>query len=220
MEQFIKVKSSYCFLYKMLLVLTLTFTAQGYGQAQELQQLSLNIEKLSQFKAILNDMKQGYKILTQGYKTVKDLSQGNFSLHKTFLDALLEVSPTVRKYKRIGSIINYQVTLMKESKKGLDRFVSSRQFSQSEIHYFDAVYSKLLQESLQNLDALLMIITAQKMRMTDDERIRAIDTIYRKMQDQMQFVQEFNNTNAVLILQRQKEQNDARKVQELYRFDP
>ena len=66
------------------------------AQSQEVQQLLLNVEKLAQFKKILQNMKQGYQVLHKGYTTIRNLSQGNFSLHKTFLDALFEVSPAVR----------------------------------------------------------------------------------------------------------------------------
>lgn len=74
-------------------------TSQASAQADEIAQLVLNIEKLSQFKQILSDMKKGYQILNGGYNTVKNIAEGNFSLHKAFLDGLMEVSPTVRNYR-------------------------------------------------------------------------------------------------------------------------
>ena len=82
---------------------------KALAQKDEIAQLLLNVEKLAQFEQILSDMKKGYEILSGGYNTIKDLSQGNFSLHKTFLDALMEVSPTVKNYKRVADIISYQV---------------------------------------------------------------------------------------------------------------
>ncbi|KVV16205.1 hypothetical protein [Flavobacterium sp. TAB 87] len=203
----------------LVVVCTLGTCRSSYAQAQELQQLALNIEKLAQFKAILSDMKDGYKILTGGYKTVKDLSQGNFSLHKVFLDGLMEVSPTVKKYKRIGDIVNYQVTLLSESKKGLQRFAKNKQFTVDEIKYFEAVYGKVLQESLQNLDELLMVITAKSMRMTDEERLTAIDRIYLKMENKLEFIAYFNNSSAILLLQRQKEYNDVQIMRPLYELN-
>ena len=54
----------------------------AFPQAQELEELALDIEKLAQFKQILSDMKKGYTILSGGYNTIKNLSQGNFNLHK------------------------------------------------------------------------------------------------------------------------------------------
>ena len=80
---------------------------------RKLQQLLLDVEKLAQFKQIFSDLKKGYEIVVSGYSTVKNISQGNFNLHKTFLDGLMQVSPAVRKYKKVADIINDQVLLLK-----------------------------------------------------------------------------------------------------------
>ena len=149
----------------------LLFPSQITAQEQEMQQLILNIEKLAQFKQILKDMKKGYEILNGGYNTVKDLSEGNFSLHETFLDALMQVSPTVKNYRRVGDIVNYQVLLVKEYKSAFNRFRNSENFNAEEIAYFEKVYDNLFKQSLRNLDELTTVITANKMRMSDDERL-------------------------------------------------
>lgn len=179
------------------------------AQSAEIQQLILNIEKLSQFKKILSDMKKGYELLSGGYKTVKDMTEGNFSLHKTFLDALMQVSPAVKNYKRVGEIVEYQISIVKESRNGMNRFIKNGNFSGQEINYFEKVYGNLLNESLRNLDELTMVITADKLRMSDDERLKAVDDIYEQMQDKLLFLRNFNTTSNVLALQRSKEKNDV-----------
>jgi len=192
---------------------------RAVAQAQELQQLALNIEKLAQFKEILSDMKKGYEILTTGYNTVKDLTEGNFSLHKTFLDALMQVSPTVRNYKRIGDIINYQVILVREYRAAFDRFRASGDFNEQEIAYLERVYDNLFNQSLRNLDELTTVITANKLRMSDDERLEAIDRIYEDMQDKVLFLRSFNNNTTVLAVQRAKERNDVDAMRSIYRVN-
>ncbi|MFH6936378.1 TerB family tellurite resistance protein [Flavobacterium sp. FlaQc-30] len=189
------------------------------AQKQEIQQLILNIEKLAQFKQILKDMKKGYEILSGGYNTVKDLSEGNFSLHETFLDALMQVSPTVKNYKRIGDIVNYQVVLVKEYKSAFNRFRDSKNFNPEEIAYLERVYDNLFKQSLRNLDELTSVITANKMRMSDDERLASIDKIYTDMQDKLLFLRNFNNNTAVLALQRAKEHNDTRAMRNIYKLN-
>ncbi|WP_233207017.1 TerB family tellurite resistance protein [Flavobacterium sp. 2] len=179
------------------------------AQSAEIQQLILNIEKLSQFKKILSDMKKGYELLSGGYKTVKDMTEGNFSLHKTFLDALMQVSPAVRNYKRVGEIVEYQISIVKESRNGMNRFIKNGNFSGQEINYFEKVYGNLLNESLRNLDELTMVITADKLRMSDDERLKAVDDIYEQMQDKLLFLRNFNTMSNVLALQRAREKNDV-----------
>ena len=182
---------------------------KSMGQSAEIQQLILNIEKLSQFKKILSDMKKGYELLSGGYKTVKDMTEGNFSLHKTFLDALMQVSPAVKKYKKVGEIVEYQILIVKESRNGMNRFIKNGNFSGQEINYFEKVYGNLLNQSLRNLDELTMVITADKLRMSDDERLKAVDDIYEQMQDKLLFLRNFNTTSNVLALQRAREKNDA-----------
>ena len=189
---------------------------KAVAQIQEMQQLLLNIEKLAQFKQILSDMKKGYEILTGGYKAVKDLTEGNFNLHKTFLDALMQVSPTVKNYKRVGDIINYQILLIKESKTAFKRFVNSRSFTESEVAYFEKVYDNIFKQSLRNLDELTMVITANKLRMSDDERLKAIDAIYFQMEDKLLFLRNFNESSNILAIQRAKERNDVNAMSSIY----
>ncbi|MWB92921.1 TerB family tellurite resistance protein [Flavobacterium sp. GA093] len=199
---------------KKILIVTILITllmipVKSMGQSAEIQQLILNIEKLSQFKKILSDMKKGYELLSGGYKTVKDMTEGNFSLHKTFLDALMQVSPAVKNYKRVAEIVEYQISIVKESRNGMNRFIKNGNFSGQEINYFEKVYGNLLNQSLRNLDELTMIITADKLRMSDDERLKAVDDIYEQMQDKLLFLRNFNNTSNVLALQRAREKNDV-----------
>jgi hypothetical protein len=203
----------------LIMLVGLLFPSRVVAQSQEMQQLILNIEKLAQFKQILTDMKKGYQILNGGYNVVKDLSKGNFSLHETFLDALMQVSPTVRKYKRVGDIIHYQVLLVKEYKGAFNRFKNSGNFNSEEIAYLEKVYSKLFKESIRNLDELTLVISANTLRMSDDERLFAIDRVYADMQDKLSFLRNFNNNTSVLGIQRTKERNDINAMRSIYKVN-
>jgi len=189
------------------------------AQSDEIQQLLLNIEKLTQFKQILSDMKKGYQILEEGYNSVKNIAEGNFSLHKAFLDGLMAVSPTVRNYRRVADIINYQIALVKEYRSAYDRFKRDDNFNPQELDYLGDVYNNLLKESLRNLDELTTIITAGKTRMSDDERLQAIDRIYADMQDKLMFLRHFNNNTTILAVQRAKERNDAKAIRKIYELN-
>jgi DNA repair ATPase RecN len=195
---------------------SLPIANKALAQKDEIAQLLLNVEKLAQFKQILSDMKKGYQILNGGYNTIKDLSEGNFSLHKTFLDALMEVSPTVKNYKRVADIINYQIILVKEYKSAFNRFKQDNNFNQQELAYLGRVYENLFKQSLNNLDDLVTIITANKLRMSDDERLEAIVKIFADMQDKLLFLRYFNNNTTVLAVQRAKERNDANTMRLVY----
>ena len=193
----------------VVLMLFCFFSIQAKAQVQELAQLALNIEKLAQFKQILSDLKKGYEILSGGYNTIKSISEGNFNLHKVFLDGLYEVSPAVRNYKRVADIVNYQFLLVKEYKAAYQNFKSAGMFNPDEIEYMSRVYSRLFDASLKNLDDLLTVITASKLRMNDEERLSAIDKIFLDMEDKLTFLRHFNNSTSVLALQRSREQREV-----------
>lgn len=188
----------------------------GSAQSREAQQLLLNWEKLTQLKKVLQNLYDGYKILDKGYTTIKDLSEGNFSLHKDFLTGLLQVSPVVRQYRRIADIINIQLRLVKENKMAFNEFKKNPRFTIEEIDYMGKVYNRLFHRSVENLKELTIVITSGKLRMSDDERMQAIDRIYSSIVDQYSFLQDFNNAAIVLSLQRQNEQMDIDIMQRVH----
>lgn len=203
-----------------ILLLVVGFGSRVFAQSTEVQQLLLNVEKLSQFKNILKDMKAGYQIISTGYNAVRDISKGNFSLHETFLDGLMAVSPEVRKYHKIVGIVKMQGTILSEYKVAFYAFKSGNSFSVQEVNYMASVYGQLNKQSLQNLDALLMVITAGQLRMSDDERLEAIDRIFEDMQEKLSFLRHFNTQGIGISRQRKLEQNDVSFMQELFNSNP
>lgn len=186
------------------------------AQGQELQQLLLDIEKLTQFKSILSDMKTGYQIYQRGYGTISSLSHGNFKLHDVYLNGLLEINPAVKNYGRVAEIISQQASLISEYKTAFSRFKQSGFFSAGELDYMGKVYGQLVKQSLDNLDELTTILTASKLRMSDNERLRAIDRIYASSTDKLQFLRYFNRNGVMLSLQRTRENGDATSLKQLY----
>ncbi|MES2457839.1 MAG: TerB family tellurite resistance protein [Bacteroidota bacterium] len=203
-----------------IMLILLLGTGLAKAQSQEAQQLLLNVEKLTQFRQILSDMKTGYQLVSTGYNSIKDLSEGNFSLHKTFLDALMQVSPGVRKYKRVTEIISVQLSLVREYKAASKRFKAQGIFSAQELSYTAGVYDRLISASLENLDDLATVITAGKLRMSDTERISEIDRIYLDMQDRLSFLRHFNGRTSLLALGRKKEQADIAASRAAYGIKP
>ncbi|MEO6520549.1 MAG: TerB family tellurite resistance protein [Mucilaginibacter sp.] len=186
------------------------------AQSDEVQQLLLNVEKLAQFKSILSDMKKGYNILSTGYNSVKNIAQGNFTLHEGFIDGLWLVSPEVRKYGRITDIINKESALLSEYRSAYGRFNSNGNFTPSELNYLAKVYGQLLKGSAANMDQLTMVITENQLRMSDDERLQAIDRIYADTDDKLVFLRSFNRQTSVLDLQRQREKSDIAGTKQWY----
>ena len=196
---------------KLILILILLFfmISKNTAQSAEVQQLLLNIEKLSQLKKILDNMYQGYRIVSKGYGIIKDISRGSFNLHRVFLDGLLQVSPAVKKYEKIPEIIRNQTMLVKEYKWAFKNFNRSALFNAGEIKYLKIVYTNLLSKSLQNLSDLALVLTTGNLRMSEDERLKAIDKIGEEMSDKLNFLRIFNKENSMLTVQRGREKIDV-----------
>ncbi|GGF42662.1 TerB family tellurite resistance protein [Echinicola rosea] len=200
----------------LLLMGSLWGTPQvAMAQVGETAQLLLNVEKLSQFKQVLDDMYKGYRTLSRGYNAVRDIASGNFSLHKVFIDGLSAVSPVVRRYHKVGGIINYQKLILDEYRRAYRQFLDRGRFTREELDYLALVYGNLLEMSARNIEELLLVITGGKLQMTDKERMAAIDRIFDGIKDRYVFVRIFNNEAAVLDLQRKKASGNLKTIKSL-----
>ncbi|MGY3211900.1 TerB family tellurite resistance protein [Mucilaginibacter sp. HD30] len=198
----------------LLAVMLMAYNTKA--QSDELQQLLLNVEKLTQFKAILSDMKQGYQIYQQGYGTISNLSKGNFNLHNVYLTGLMAVNPAVRNNPRVAQIVGQQSDILSEYRRYAGLFRQSGSFNIQELSYFNNVYQQLVKQSDNNIDELANVTTAGKLRMSDDDRLRAIDRIYNNSTEQLQFLRYFNRKAVQVSLQRSKERHDTATLKSLY----
>lgn len=186
------------------------------AQTFEVEQLILDYQKLTELKSILSELKTGYQILSTGYETIRSISEGNFNLHNAFLSALLAINPAVKNYKHVADIISYQSSIVSEYKSAFSRFKQDKHFTPDEISYLGTVYGNLFNQSLNDIINLTNILTANKMRMSDDERLHAIDGIYSTSKEQLMFIRSFNNSTTLLAIARATEENDAASAMKLY----
>ncbi|MCK7559430.1 hypothetical protein MKQ70_32460 [Chitinophaga sedimenti] len=78
----------------VLLVLILQMPLMAiHAREHEAQTLALNLQKLNQLIQILDKMYDGYKILSDGYNKIKQVTNGTFSLHDLFPGCSTESKP-------------------------------------------------------------------------------------------------------------------------------
>lgn len=192
----------------------------GVSQAHEITQLVLNYEKLTQMKRILDNMYKGYSILDKGYNTVKGIAEGNFKLHEAFLNELLTVSPEVRKYYRVAEIIQYQQRILNEYKFTYYQVKNGDSFSASELAFMAELYDGLFKASLRNLDELVLILTGGELRMSDFERLEAIDRLHGEMSGLLISLREINSELTTLGRQRIRIKNERKSILKLNGINP
>ncbi|WP_392470266.1 TerB family tellurite resistance protein [Sphingobacterium cellulitidis] len=203
---------------RLLLLTTLWLVLPGkriLGQSAEISQLILNVEKLTQMKKILSQMKQTYSVLNKGYGMIRDLSKGNFDLHRIFLQGLFEASPSVRRYHKVKLVIDLQLQVVSLTKRFIQRFRNSGLFSLEELQYLSLVQEKALEESLMILQELIVLVVDGKLKMNDGERLLAIDVLYSKMERSVEYLRTMVNSTDILRYQRMRESRDIDRMEEM-----
>ncbi|HMI59454.1 MAG TPA: hypothetical protein VK518_01055 [Puia sp.] len=179
-------------------------------------QLSLDTEKLTSIKGTLQDMYKGYETLSQGYTHIRDIARDNFNLHQLFLDGLWVLSPNVRNDPRITNSLNTEYRFLTAYKTATTGLGSNGLFSPQELAYILNTYSSLLQLTLQSIEELTMVITDNQLRMSDAQRLQAIERIDTDSRSRLSFLQQFNNTLAIQAAQRQQAAGDINLLKSFY----
>jgi hypothetical protein len=190
-------------------ILAIPQGASAQSLAQDIEQLVLDYEKLGQLKQLLTDMKTANAELSKGYEAIKGIAKGNFDLHSAYLNGLLAVSPVVRDYAKVLTIIDNEAALVKECQSVRANLGAGGRWSVGELDYFSSLCSILLSSSLRNLDELTMVLTAGELRMSDAERLGAIDRIDREMASRLSFLRVFDAEAGIMMGQRGLDVNDA-----------
>ena len=214
-----KTKIQLRFLLLMALVLFFPHSGRAQSIAQCLQQLALDYQKLSGLKNILKQMYTGYSVLRKGYGEVISVSHGNFSLHQAFLDGLLIASPAVRAYPKVSDIIDMQSELMSEYGSAWSTFRQDKHFGPDELSYLLSVYNNLITQSLKSLSDLALVLSDNQLRMSDAERLLAIDRIFESSQGQLTFLRSFNDHNYRLASSRAEAEADRQTTRSLYQIN-
>ncbi|HWK02423.1 MAG TPA: hypothetical protein VNS58_02250 [Puia sp.] len=200
-----------------LIVLALSAgNARSQTIGQLLEQLSLDVQKLSELKTILNDMYTDYAIVNKGYTDIRNIAEGNFNLHKLFLDGLLLVSPAVRNYPRVPAIIDAEYSIVREYKTATARAIAGGHFTPEELTYLGNTYSLLFRRSAECIESLTMVMTDNQLRLSDDGRIQTIDRIYADITGQLKFLRQFDNAVSLQAIQRLKAAGDVSTLQKIY----
>jgi len=200
---------------KQMITVTIIFASllSSYGQSK---QVKLYLKQIGLNEVLINYLKKAMAIAKFGLTTIGDIKNGEFSLHHIFFDKLKSVNPKIKNLAKVADIITLQVQIIKNYQSSYKQIKASQQFSNTEISYIYAVFSKLLDDTGNNLDELYKVLAADQYQMTDDERIKRIDELYVQMQSSYVFTQHFNKETLVMAMQRMKEGNEVKQTRDWY----
>jgi hypothetical protein len=138
------------------------------------------------------------------------------TLYEQYYQELARVRTIIADYDEVKRIISQQAQLVSEYKNASQLFNRDQHFSAQELNYIGQVYDGILQESVRNLDEVLMAVNAFSTQMSDAERLEAIHHATAGMQRNLDDLRRFNHNNIALSLQRSKNAQDRQAVKQWY----
>jgi hypothetical protein len=150
---------------------------------------------------------------------ISDWSQKQKDLYSGYYQELETVKSIIAYYGRIKDMTEKQASLLSQYNHAWGLLKSDKHFSVAELEYMQKVYSGILQESVKNLDEILVVVNSFKTQMTDAKRLELIDKAADRVDTNCSDLKEFNNQNYTLSIQRAKSENEVLTLKKYYGID-
>jgi len=138
------------------------------------------------------------------------------TLYQNYYKELATVKTIISDYDEVERIISEQEELVQEYKNAQSLFSQDKHFSASELQEMATVYNGILQESIRNLDEVVLAVKSIVTQMSDAERLLLIHKASAGMQKNLNDLRQYNNNNVWLSLQRATDEQDKQAVKKLY----
>ncbi|TKK66339.1 conjugal transfer protein TraI [Ilyomonas limi] len=147
---------------------------------------------------------------------ITDWVEKQKDLYSDYYNGLSQVKSVIIYYHQIKDISTKQAQLVAEYKHAWNNMQHDKHFSAAELSYMSQIYSGILEETVKNVDQLMMVVNSFVTQMTDAKRIEIINSVAEKVDKNYSDLHQFNNQNVLLSLQRAKDANDAASVKLMY----
>lgn len=202
----------------VLLAMSGMSRAQGlagwFGQSKtELKDYEQQIAALGTY---IGQMEKGYGIVGSGVNTIGGIKSGEFNLHNAFYSSLSAINPAVGGLSEVVEIVALQAAIVERFSSALSRYRQGTGLGASEVAYIGEVYSLVLSDGLADVTALLDIVTANRLKMSDDQRVQRIGELDVAAKERYSFTAGFTDRADLLCLQRQGADGEVGVVKGLY----
>ena len=147
---------------------------------------------------------------------IADWTQKQKELYSGYFNELWQIKSVIATYERIYDITEKQKELVSSYNQAWSQLRRDKHFSAEELDYMGKVYSGLLQESIKNMDQLLMVVVPSKTQMNDAERLKLINEAADGVDRNYSDLQQFNSKNYMLSIQRAKDENEVLTLKKYY----
>ena len=138
------------------------------------------------------------------------------SLYAGYFQELNDVKAVITGYHKVAEIVQREEQIVAAYQRGLAAIRRDKHFTARELGQIETVYSGILAESAKNLAALTSVLESLATQMTDEERMAIIDQASAGMDRDYRDIQAYTNQNALLSLQRARDEKDVAVIKQLY----
>jgi hypothetical protein len=206
----------------ILMLVALAFGVGGFAQGvgsiftQGATKIKYYAEQIAALQLYISKAEKDYKILESGLQDIQQIKQGDFNLHSAFFASLEAVNPNVSGMAQVAEIIALQISIVNQFSGSIKRWQSGSNLNSGELGVVGAVYTNVCNDGIADINALMTLITANQVKMTDAQRMHGIQLLDDEMKDQYSFTMDFTNRTDLLAQQRQAGQADAGNVKAWY----
>ena len=147
---------------------------------------------------------------------IADWTEKQKDLYSEYYSSLWKVKSAITYYKRVKELTVKQVAIVDEYKWAIGLFQKDKHFSVEEVDQMQKVYLGILEESVKNLDQVLLVVNSFKTQMSDAKRLEIIGAAADKMEDNYADLKKFNSGNIALSIKRANSVDEVAKLKELY----
>ncbi|NJO00303.1 MAG: hypothetical protein HC880_00300 [Bacteroidia bacterium] len=201
------------FLLVALASLLVAAPAQAQFSAETAAAVHIQTAKQGFWHSVMKGLQQ---VANERLKRSAQASEQNLGLQRKWFDALEQISQAVRNYKRIKPIMTRQILIMEMQQQAMQRFSRDENFTLAEIRAIGRGYQILIEESLVIRSELKIILKPRAVKMTDAERIAAINRLDQEMKTQYGLTRYYTEKNMAISRMRAEEKSEIETVQRLY----
>lgn len=147
---------------------------------------------------------------------IADWTERQRKLYAEYYEELWKVKAAISYYRQVKSLTEKQIAIVDEYKWAWGLFSKDKHFSVEELEKMGQVYSGILEESLKNLDQILLVVNAFKTQMSDGERLEIIYKAGEQLEDNLRDLKQFNTRSALLSIERASSADEVVMLKELY----
>ena len=142
-----------------------------------IQALDLEVQRIQNKTIWLQDAQKTLENSMTALK-LNDISgwiEKQRKLYADYYNELWEVKQIISDYDKLKQVIQLQEKIVSDYKTAYGLFKQDKHFSAAEIDYMYQVYAGILEESLKNVDQVLLVANAFVTQMSDAKRMDIIN---------------------------------------------